>query len=43
MEMIDHLENVAKGNEKVLRARLSDADFFYGEDQKTEIKEALTS
>jgi len=33
----NHLENVAKGNEKVLRARLSDADFFYKEDQKLQI------
>ncbi|MGY0692892.1 glycine--tRNA ligase subunit beta [Virgibacillus sp. FSP13] len=31
----DHqLEMVAKGNEKVLKARLSDAQFFYEEDQK---------
>lgn len=30
----NHIENVARGNEKVLRARLSDADFFYKEDQK---------
>jgi glycyl-tRNA synthetase beta chain len=37
----DHLENVARGNEKVLRARLSDADFFYREDQKAGIGEAL--
>lgn len=37
----DHLENVAKGNEKVLRARLSDADFFYREDQKTDIDHYL--
>ena len=37
----EHLENVAKGNEKVLRARLSDADFFYAEDQKMEIQQAL--
>ncbi|UTR14384.1 glycine--tRNA ligase subunit beta [Salipaludibacillus sp. LMS25] len=27
-----HLENVQKGNEKVLRARLADAEFFYHED-----------
>ena len=33
----DHLENVARGNEKVLRARLSDAAFFYREDQKKDI------
>jgi glycyl-tRNA synthetase beta chain len=36
-----HLETVAKGNEKVLRARLADADFFYKEDQKKEIAGAL--
>ncbi|WP_219836312.1 glycine--tRNA ligase subunit beta [Paenibacillus sp. R14(2021)] len=35
------IENVAKGNEKVLRARLSDAKFFYGEDQKLAIHDAL--
>ncbi|WP_041808176.1 glycine--tRNA ligase subunit beta [Evansella cellulosilytica] len=29
-----HLENVQKGNEKVLRARLADAEFFYEEDLK---------
>ncbi|MFN2745292.1 MULTISPECIES: glycine--tRNA ligase subunit beta [Bacillus] len=33
------LENVARGNEKVLRARLSDAAFFYKEDQKLNIEE----
>ncbi|KAB2338552.1 glycine--tRNA ligase subunit beta [Cytobacillus depressus] len=37
----EHLEKVAKGNEKVLRARLSDAAFFYKEDQKTEIAASL--
>lgn len=31
------IENVAQGNEKVLRARLSDGEFFYAEDQKNEI------
>ncbi|HEY4553323.1 MAG TPA: glycine--tRNA ligase subunit beta [Bacillaceae bacterium] len=36
-----HLETVARGNEKVLRARLSDADFFYQEDQKLDMGEAL--
>ncbi len=36
-----HLDTVAKGNEKVLRARLSDAAFFYKEDQKKEISGAL--
>lgn len=30
----DHLENVVHGNEKVLRARLDDALFFYREDMK---------
>ncbi|MEC1261212.1 glycine--tRNA ligase subunit beta [Bacillus swezeyi] len=36
----DHaLQNVARGNEKVLRARLSDAAFFYKEDQKLDIDE----
>lgn len=32
---------VVKGNEKVLKARLSDARFFYEEDQKLEIAVAL--
>lgn len=30
----DHLENVARGNEKVLSARLADSKFFYDEDRK---------
>ncbi|HFI0463471.1 TPA: glycine--tRNA ligase subunit beta [Streptococcus suis] len=30
----DHIENVVKGNRKVLRARLEDALFFYQEDLK---------
>lgn len=33
------IENVAKGNEKVLSARLADAQFFYGEDQKLAIED----
>jgi glycyl-tRNA synthetase beta chain len=33
---------VAKGNEKVLRARLADARFFYEEDKKLEISPALS-
>ncbi|MTH52460.1 glycine--tRNA ligase subunit beta [Bacillus mangrovi] len=37
----DHIEQVARGNEKVLRARLSDAAFFYREDHKLQIGEAL--
>ena len=35
----EHIEKVAKGNEKVLRARLSDADSFIDEDQKKEIQQ----
>lgn len=35
------LDVVAKGNEKVLRARLSDAKFFYEEDKKLAIPDAL--
>ncbi|MCI2254507.1 glycine--tRNA ligase subunit beta [Domibacillus sp. PGB-M46] len=35
------IEKVARGNEKVLRARLADADFFYKEDQKTPIADSL--
>ncbi|WP_409297628.1 glycine--tRNA ligase subunit beta [Peribacillus sp. SCS-26] len=37
----DHLETVARGNEKVLRARLADAAFFYKEDLKTDIAASL--
>jgi glycyl-tRNA synthetase beta chain len=36
-----HIEKVARGNEKVLRARLADAAFFYKEDQKLKIDTAL--
>lgn len=36
------LDIVARGNEKVLRARLSDARFFYEEDQKLTIHEAVS-
>ena len=35
------LDVVAKGNEKVLRARLADARFFYEEDQKLSIDSCL--
>ncbi|MGD6818139.1 glycine--tRNA ligase subunit beta [Metabacillus sp. 84] len=38
----EYLEQVARGNEKVLRARLSDADFFYKEDHKLQIDAALS-
>ncbi|WP_271002735.1 glycine--tRNA ligase subunit beta [Listeria seeligeri] len=37
----ENIETVARGNEKVLRARLSDADFFYQEDLKMTIDEAV--
>ncbi len=33
------LENVRGGNERVLKARLADARFFYGEDLKTPLEE----
>ena len=36
-----HIEKVARGNEKVLRARLADAAFFYKEDQRMQIDAAL--
>jgi glycyl-tRNA synthetase beta chain len=36
-----HLENVIKGNEKVLIARLEDAAFFYNEDQKLSIADCV--
>lgn len=35
------IENVAQGNEKVLVARLEDAEFFYQEDQKLSIDECV--
>ncbi|MHC5227479.1 glycine--tRNA ligase subunit beta [Enterococcus sp. LJL99] len=36
-----HLENVIKGNEKVLIARLEDAEFFYNEDKKLTINDCV--
>lgn len=36
-----HLDIVTAGNEKVLRARLADAKFFYQEDLKTPLEEKL--
>lgn len=33
----DHLDTVRKGNEKVIRARLEDASFFWAEDKKTHL------
>ena len=37
----DHLEVVAHGNERVLRARLSDAEFFFNEDRKQKLADRL--
>ena len=37
----EHLEIVAHGNERVLRARLSDAEFFFKEDCKTNLESRL--
>lgn len=37
----NHIETVARGNEKVLKARLSDARFFFEEDQKQPIEANL--
>ncbi len=36
-------ENIRSGNEKVLRARLADADFFYNEDSKTSLDDRVES
>lgn len=38
-----HLELVTHGNERVLRARLSDAEFFFNEDKKLRLDERLDS
>ena len=35
------IDNVVKGNEKVLTARLDDAEFFYNEDKKLTIEECV--
>ncbi|MDF2501384.1 MAG: Glycyl-tRNA synthetase beta subunit [Anaerosporomusa subterranea] len=37
----EHLEIVRHGNERVLRARLADAKFFYEEDKKTPLAERV--
>ncbi|WP_058307419.1 glycine--tRNA ligase subunit beta [Gracilibacillus massiliensis] len=37
----DYIETVSRGNEKVLRARLQDAQFFFEEDQKQSIESNL--
>ncbi|NLO90061.1 MAG: glycine--tRNA ligase subunit beta [Clostridia bacterium] len=36
-----HIDIVREGNEKVLRARLADAEFFYNEDQKTPLSQKV--
>lgn len=36
-----HIENVARGNEKVLSARLADGKFFYEEDQRVSIADSV--
>lgn len=38
----EHIENVIKGNEKVLVARLEDGAFFWREDQKLQISELVS-
>ncbi|ORI56373.1 glycine--tRNA ligase subunit beta [Leuconostoc pseudomesenteroides] len=38
----EHLDNVIAGNEKVLVARLEDAEFFYHEDQTKSISDYMT-
>ena len=37
----NHIENVIKGNEKVLVARLEDGEFFWREDQKLKIADLV--
>lgn len=37
----EHIENVVLGNEKVLVARLEDAEFFWKEDQKLKIEDLV--
>ena len=37
----EHLENVVRGNEKVLVARLEDGEFFWREDQKLKIEDLV--
>lgn len=39
--ILDHIDIVRAGNEKVLRARLADANFFYEEDRKVPLEERL--
>ncbi len=42
-ETIDHQTQIVEGNERVLRARLSDAAFFWNHDQKIPLIERLAS
>ncbi len=37
----EHLDVVTRGNERVLRARLSDAEFFFAEDRKQSLEDRL--
>ncbi|WEG73946.1 glycine--tRNA ligase subunit beta [Vagococcus intermedius] len=37
----EHIDNVIKGNEKVLTARLEDAEFFYRDDKELSIAECV--
>lgn len=38
----EHPENVVRGNDRVMRARLSDANFFFEEDRKVRLDDRLT-
>jgi glycyl-tRNA synthetase beta chain len=38
---VDDPKNIVKGNERVLRARLSDAKFFYDQDRKTKLADRV--
>ena len=42
METIDRGEKIIEGNERVLRARLSDAEFFWVQDQKQSLGDWTT-
>jgi glycyl-tRNA synthetase beta chain len=37
----EHVENVVRGNDRVMRARLSDANFFFEEDRKIRLDDRL--
>ena len=38
---VNHPANIVEGNERVLRARLSDAKFFYDQDRKTKLADRV--